>query len=62
MSEPCLDAPYWSQDTAALMTTLGSGPDGLRSEKPIALLRPVCPNVVEDSSRLSELRLLLRQF
>jgi Mg2+-importing ATPase len=62
MRDPCLDAPYWSQDPAALMTTLGSGPGGLSSEKATALLRLVGPNVVEDSSRLSALRLLLRQF
>jgi len=62
MSDPYLDTPYWSQDAAALMTTLGSGPGGLCSEKATALLRLVGPNVVEDSSRLSALRLLLRQF
>jgi Mg2+-importing ATPase len=62
MSDPCLDTPYWSQDAAALMTTLKSGPGGLSSEKATALLRQVGPNVVEDSLRLSALRLLLRQF
>ena len=62
MSDPCLDTPYWSRDPAALMTMLGSGPGGLSSEKATALLRLVGPNIVEDSSRLSALRLFLRQF
>ena len=41
---------------------MGSGPGGLSSEKAAAQLRLVGPNSVEDASRLSALRLLLRQF
>ena len=62
MSGPGLDTPYWSQDAAALSAALGSGPGGLSSEKAAAQLRLVGPNSVEDASRLSALRLLLRQF
>ena len=62
MSSPGLDTPYWSQDAAALSAALGSGPGGLSSEGAAAKLRLVGPNSVEDASRLSALRLLLRQF
>ena len=62
MSSPGLDTPYWSQDAAALSAALGSGPGGLSSERAAAKLRLVGPNSVEDASRLSALRLLLRQF
>jgi Mg2+-importing ATPase len=62
VSGPGLDTPYWSQDSAALSAALGSGPDGLSSEEAAAKLRLVGPNSVEDTSHLSALRLLLRQF
>jgi P-type Mg2+ transporter len=62
MSNPVLDAPYWSQDAAALSAALGSGSGGLSSEKAAEKLRLVGPNSVEDASHLSALRLLLRQF
>src|SRR4249919_1448622 len=62
MSELYLYTPYWSQDAAALMATLESGPGGLSPQKAIAKLRLVGPNVVEESSRLSAFRLFLRQF
>ena len=62
MSGPGLDTPYWSQDAAALSAALGSGPGGLSSEEAAAKLRLVGPNSVEDASRMSALRLLLRQF
>ena len=57
-----LDIPFWSQRPAGLSAALGSGPDGLSSEEAAAKLRLVGPNSVEDVSRLSALRLLLRQF
>ena len=62
MTGPGLDAPYWSQDAAALTAALGSGPGGLSSEGAAAKLRLVGPNSVESVSHLSALRLLLRQF
>jgi len=62
MSSPGLDNPYWSQDAAVLRAALGSGPGGLSSEGAAAKLQLVGPNSVEDASRMSALRLLLRQF
>ena len=62
MSGPGLDTPYWSQDAAALSAALGSGPGGLSSEGAATKLQVVGPNSVEDASRMSALRLLLRQF
>jgi Mg2+-importing ATPase len=62
MSSPGLDAPYWSQDAAALSAAWGSGPGGLSSEGAAAKLRLVGPNSVEDATHLGALRLLLRQF
>ena len=62
MNNPVLDAPYWSQDAAALSAALGSAPGGLSSEQAAEKLRLVGPNSVEDASQLSALRLLLRQF
>ena len=62
MSERYLYTPYWSQDAAALMATLESGPGGLSPQKAITKLRLVGPNVVEESSRLSAFHLFLRQF
>ncbi len=62
MNGPGLDAPYWSQDAAALSAALGSGPGGLSSEGAATKLQVVGPNSVEDASRMSAFRLLLRQF
>ena len=62
MSGPDLDTPYWSQDASALTAALGSGPGGLSSARAAAQLGLVGPNSVEDATRLSALRLLLRQF
>jgi Mg2+-importing ATPase len=62
MSGLGLETPYWSQDAAAVSAALGSGPGGLSSEEAAAKLRLVGPNSVEDASRLSALRLLLRQY
>lgn len=56
------DLAYWSQDIVAVSAALGSGPGGLSSDKAAKLLRSVGPNSVEDASRLSTARLLLRQF
>jgi len=61
MDRPDLDTPYWSQDAAAQSAALGSGLGGLSSDRAAAQLRLVGPNSVEDASRLSALRLLLRQ-
>jgi Mg2+-importing ATPase len=62
MSGASLDAPYWSQDAAVLSVALGSDPGGLSSGEAAAKLRQTGPNNVEDASRMSALRLLLRQF
>ncbi len=62
MISPGPDVPYWSQDAAALSAALGSGPGGLSSETASEKLRLVGPNRVEEASRLSALRLFLRQF
>jgi len=56
------DNPYWSRDVAGLSAALGSGPAGLSSAKAAEQLRQVGPNSVEDASKTSALRLLLRQF
>jgi Mg2+-importing ATPase len=62
MADHVTDVPYWSRDVAELSAALGSGPGGLSSEKAADELRQVGPNSVEDTSNLSALRLLLRQF
>jgi len=62
MPSLALDTPYWSQDAGAVSAALESGPGGLSSRKAAAQLRLVGPNSVEDASRLSVPRLLLRQF
>ena len=62
MSGPDLDTPYWSQDAASLTAALKSGPGGLSSPRAAAQLGLVGPNSVEEATRLSALRLLLRQF
>ncbi|GMV30805.1 MAG: magnesium-translocating P-type ATPase [Rhodanobacteraceae bacterium] len=56
------EAPYWSQDPAALAAALGTGTDGLTSDQAEVQLAATGPNSVEDASHLSTLRLLLRQF
>ncbi|NVD41939.1 magnesium-translocating P-type ATPase [Ensifer sp. HO-A22] len=62
MGEATADAPYWSQDQAALAASLGSVPLGLTSDAAAAELALVGPNSVEDTVHLNALRLLLRQF
>ena len=62
MSAAGHDDSYWSQDAAVLGAALGSGPGGLSSGGAAAKLRQTGPNSVEDASRMSALRLLLRQF
>ena len=62
MSPPEIEAPYWSQDAGSLAAVLGSGPGGLSSDQAAATLAVIGPNSVEDTPRLSALRLLLRQF
>lgn len=56
------DISYWSQDPSALSAVLESSPAGLSSGQAAARLVCVGPNSVEDTPRLSALRLLLRQF
>ena len=62
LGRPALKFPFWTQDQAELSSALSSGPHGLSSDVAIKKLRSVGPNSVEDISRLSALRLLLRQF
>lgn len=56
------DASYWNEDPSALAASLGAGLGGLTSEQAASQLATVGPNSVEDATRLSALRLLLRQF
>jgi Mg2+-importing ATPase len=53
--------PYWSQEAGALAASLGSGP-GLTTACAAALLSTVGPNSVDETSQLSALKLLSRQF
>ena len=62
MADHVTDVPYWSRDVAELSAALGSGSGGLSPEKAAEQLRQVGPNSVKDTSQLSALRLLLRQF
>ena len=57
-----IDAAYWSHEAAALSAALGSGPAGLDSSVAAARLAAVGENAMEDATRLSGVRLLLRQF
>jgi Mg2+-importing ATPase len=59
---PSPGVAYWSRELAAVFTDLGSGPRGLSSDKAAELLRTVGPKSVEEASRLTAARLLLRQF
>jgi Mg2+-importing ATPase len=56
------DLPYWSQDPSVLMALFASTPVGLTSNQAGTQLGLIGPNSVEDTPRLSALRLLLRQF
>src|SRR5690242_4601044 len=56
------ESSYWSQEAASLAVTLGSGANGLSSDQAAKQLAQLGPNTVEDSQRLSALRLFLRQF
>lgn len=62
MAKPGPDVRYWGRDVAELSNALGSGARGLSSESAAEKLRLFGPNSVEDATRLSALRLLLRQF
>lgn len=62
MADAAPDADYWNEDAGALAVTFGGGSDGLTSERAAAQLAAVGPNSVEDTPRLSALRLLLSQF
>ena len=59
---PTSEAAYWSQDASALAAGLGSGAAGLTSDAAASQLAAVGHNSVEETPRLSALRLLLRQF
>jgi Mg2+-importing ATPase len=62
MAAHVTDVPYWSREVAELSAALGSGSGGLSPEYAAEQLRRVGTNSVEDASKLSALRLLLRQF
>lgn len=62
MGEAGGDAPYWSQDQAALAASIGASFGGLTSDQAAAKFAYIGPNSVEDAAQLSALRLLLRQF
>lgn len=62
MSGTASEPPYWSRDPVELTIALESGPGGLSSDRAAAQLALIGPNSVEDTSRLSSFRLLLRQF
>ncbi len=62
MADAAPDANYWNEDAGALAEAFGGGIDGLTSERAAAQLATVGPNSVEDTPRLSAVRLLLGQF
>lgn len=62
MGETGDQVPYWNRDASELAAALGSGPGGLSSKRAAEQFATVGPNSVEDSFRLSALRLLARQF
>lgn len=62
MAEPALIDRYWLRDAATLAASLGTGSNGLTSERAASRLAEVGPNSVHDAPHLSVLRLLLRQF
>ncbi len=62
MGEAGGDAPYWSQNKTALAASIGSGLEGLTSDRAKAQLSVTGPNSVEDAAQLNALRLLIRQF
>jgi len=62
MSGTASEPPYWSRDPVEVTIALESGPGGLSSGRAAAQLALTGPNSVEDTSRLSSFRLLLRQF
>ncbi len=62
MTETETDDPFWSRSAAELGAALTSSPAGLSADQAAQSLRRHGPNSVEESSRLSGARLLLRQF
>jgi P-type Mg2+ transporter len=56
------DRPFWAQDLDSLRAALGASPDGLAAPQAATILAQVGPNSVAAASRLTALRLLLRQF
>nr|WP_277986020.1 cation-transporting P-type ATPase [Sphingobium cupriresistens] len=56
------DIPYLSQDQSTLTASLETSPVGLSSVQAATQFGLVGPNSVEDTPRLSALRLLHRQF
>jgi P-type Mg2+ transporter len=61
VSIPDTTAPYWSREVGDVITSLGSGPNGLTAARAAERLAVVGPNSVEDAQRLGPLRLLWRQ-
>lgn len=63
MAKPSVaDLPYWATSLEDVAASMGGDLAGLSSPKAAAQLALFGPNSVEDDSRLSVLRLLLRQF
>ena len=62
MAEKVSAFPYWSRKVDEVAAALDCGLTGLTSAGAAAALRAYGPNTIQDVSRLSALRLLLRQF
>lgn len=62
MSAADTDAAYWSVDAETLAARFGTAPGGLTPRQAEANLAAFGRNSVEDASRLTALRLMLRQF
>ncbi len=62
MTLPAPDKAYWSQDAAALMTALGTGPGGLTAASAATKLAQYGANSVGEEQQTNGLHLLLRQF
>ncbi|MFC7705514.1 magnesium-translocating P-type ATPase [Plastorhodobacter daqingensis] len=62
MVRDVVDAAVWSQDADALISQLGSGPEGLASEVAAGRLVEIGPNSVNQAARAGRLWLLARQF
>jgi len=56
------DKPFWSRPASEVLEGLGTAQNGLTAREAQARLRLYGSNVIEDQTRLTALRLLLRQF